>query len=56
MLDQAGMTVSDTAKVTQYLTRAEDVQAYAKVRTRFLGQARTAWILLVVPQLIRPES
>ncbi len=55
MLDRAGMTVSDVVKVTQYLTRAEDVQAYAKVRTRFLGQARPASMLLVVPQLVRPE-
>jgi hypothetical protein len=35
MLEQAGMTVADIVKVTQYLTRAEDMQAYAKVRTRF---------------------
>lgn len=32
MLERAGMTVSDVVKVTQYLTRAEDIQAYAKVR------------------------
>jgi 2-iminobutanoate/2-iminopropanoate deaminase len=55
MLDRAGMMVSDVVKVTQYLTRAEDIQAYAKVRTRFLGQARPASMLLVVPELVRPE-
>ena len=55
MLDQAGMTVGDIVKVTQYLTRAEDIQAYAKVRARFLGQARPASMLLVVRQLVRPE-
>ena len=55
MLDHAGMTVSDIVKVTQYLTRAQDIQAYAKVRTRFLGEARPASMLLVVPQLVRPE-
>lgn len=55
MLDRAGMTVSDVVKVTQYLTRAEDIQAYARVRARFLGPARPASMLLVVPQLVRPE-
>jgi len=34
------MTVADIVKVTQYLTRADDIAAYAKVRSRFLGQVR----------------
>ncbi|HEY1862669.1 MAG TPA: Rid family hydrolase [Roseiarcus sp.] len=55
MLDRARMTVSDLVKVTQYLTRAEDIQAYAKVRNRFLGDARPASMLLVIPELVRPE-
>jgi 2-iminobutanoate/2-iminopropanoate deaminase len=37
MLERAGMTVADIVKVTQYLTRAEDIPAYGRVRTRFLG-------------------
>ncbi|HEX4613416.1 MAG TPA: Rid family hydrolase [Urbifossiella sp.] len=55
MLARAGMTVADTVKVTQYLTRAEDVPAYGKVRARFLGDVRPASMLLVIPQLVRPE-
>jgi 2-iminobutanoate/2-iminopropanoate deaminase len=55
MLEQARMTVADIVKVTQYLTRPEDIPAYAKVRTRFLGEARPASMLLVIPQLVRPE-
>ncbi len=55
MLERAGMTVADVVKVTQYLTRPEDVPAYVEVRTRFLGDARPASMLLVVPQLVRPE-
>jgi 2-iminobutanoate/2-iminopropanoate deaminase len=55
MLNQSGMTVSDIVKVTQYLTRPEDIPAYAKVRARFLGQSRPASMLLVIPQLVRPE-
>jgi len=55
ILGQAGMTVADVVKVTQYLTRPEDIPAYSKVRTRFLGEARPASMLLVIPQLVRPE-
>src|SRR6202007_955437 len=38
MLQQAGMAMTDIVKVTQYLTRAEDIPAYGKVRARFLGE------------------
>jgi 2-iminobutanoate/2-iminopropanoate deaminase len=55
MLERADMTVADIVKVTQYLTRAEDISAYAKVRSHILGDARPAFMLLVVPQLVRPE-
>jgi enamine deaminase RidA (YjgF/YER057c/UK114 family) len=55
MLEQAHMALTDMVKVTQYLTRAEDIVAYAKVRTHFLGDAEPASMLLVVPQLVRPE-
>jgi 2-iminobutanoate/2-iminopropanoate deaminase len=55
MLEQAGMTVADIVKVTQYLTRPEDIPAYSRARTRFLGDARPASMLLVIPQLVRPE-
>jgi enamine deaminase RidA (YjgF/YER057c/UK114 family) len=47
--------VADIVKVTQYLTRAEDIAAYGKVRTRFLGDVRPAAMLLVIPQLVRPD-
>lgn len=55
MLDQAGMAVQDLVKVTHYLTRASDIPAYVKVRARFLGDARPAAMLLIVPELVRPE-
>src|SRR5262249_28389146 len=55
LLEKADMTVADIVKVTQYLTRADDIAAYAKVRTRFLGQVRPASMLLVIPQLVWPE-
>ena len=55
LLDKAGMTVADIVKTTHYLTRAEDIPAYAKVRARYLGDERPASMLLVIPQLVRPE-
>jgi 2-iminobutanoate/2-iminopropanoate deaminase len=53
MLTSANMTVSDVVRVTQYLTRAEDIAEYAKVRARFLGNSEPASMLLVIPQLVR---
>ena len=55
MLERAGMTVNDLVKVTHSLTRVEDIPTYAKVRSRFLGGARPASMLLVTPALVRPE-
>jgi enamine deaminase RidA (YjgF/YER057c/UK114 family) len=55
ILQHADMAMTDVVKVTQYLTRAEDIGTYAKVRTRFVGDARPAFMLLIVPQLVRPE-
>ena len=55
MLEGADMTVADIVKVTQYLTRGEDIPAYGKVRARFLRDTRPASMLLVISQLVRPE-
>lgn len=55
MLALVGMTVHDLVKVTHYLLRAEDIPGYVEVRSRFLGDARPASMLLVVPQLVKPE-
>lgn len=55
MLEQANMGVIDIVKATHYLIRAEDIPAYAKVRSRFLDDHRPASMLSVIPQLVRPE-
>jgi 2-iminobutanoate/2-iminopropanoate deaminase len=55
MLERADMTVADIVKVTQYLTRSEDIAAYAGIRKRFLGDNAPAFMLLVVPRLVWPE-
>ena len=55
MLKRADMTTADLVKVTHYLTRAQDIPGYVKVRSRFLGDVRPASMLLVVDQLVRPD-
>jgi 2-iminobutanoate/2-iminopropanoate deaminase len=55
MLRDAQMSLADVVKVTQYLTRAEDIPVYASVRSRILGEIRPASMLLIIPQLVRPE-
>ena len=55
MLGRADMTVHDLVKVTHYLVRAADIPAYVLVRSRFLGAARPASMLLTVSALARPE-
>lgn len=55
MLKRAGMSVHDLVKVTQYLLRASDIPTYANVRAKFLGEARPASMLLIVPGLVRPD-
>ncbi len=55
MLAAADMGVEDLVKVTHYLLHASDIPDYAKVRSKFLGDARPASMLLIVPELVRPE-
>ena len=55
VLQQAGMTINDIVKVTQYLVSAADIPAYAAVRARALAGARPASMLLIVPALVRPD-
>jgi enamine deaminase RidA (YjgF/YER057c/UK114 family) len=55
MLTKADMSVGDIVKVTQYLTRAEDISEYASIRTKYLGDARPASMLSVVSQLVWPD-
>lgn len=55
MLKAADMSVQDLVKLTQYLTRPADIPAYVQVRTRVLGEARPASMLMVVAGLPRPD-
>jgi 2-iminobutanoate/2-iminopropanoate deaminase len=55
ILEQADMTVHDLVVITQYLLKSSDIPAYAKARAHYLGDARPASMLLVVPALVRPD-
>ena len=55
MLARANMDVNDLVKVTHYLLRAEDIAPYVQVRSKFLGDARPASMLLIVPELVKPN-
>jgi 2-iminobutanoate/2-iminopropanoate deaminase len=55
ILAQAGMGVNDLVKVTHYLVHQKDIKDYVAVRARYLGDARPASMLLVVPGLVKPE-
>ena len=54
-LASAGMDVGHLVKITQYLLRPEDIRAYGAIRARFLGEARPASTLVVVPALVWPD-
>ncbi len=55
MLESAGMTVHDLVKVTHYLLHERDIAEYVKVRSRFLGDARPASMLLTGAGLVKGE-
>jgi 2-iminobutanoate/2-iminopropanoate deaminase len=54
-LSDAGMDANDIVKVTTSLLRTEDIAAYAAIRSSFLADARPAFMLAVVQQLVWPE-
>jgi enamine deaminase RidA (YjgF/YER057c/UK114 family) len=54
ILAASGMGVENLVKCTHFLTRAEDVAVYGKIRAQQLGEARPASTLLVISALARP--
>lgn len=55
LLQDAKMTLKDVVKTTVYLTSADDVPAFRKVRTQRLGDAKPASTLVIVTALVQPE-
>ena len=54
-LASVGGSLANLVKVTTYLTRSQDIEAYRRVRERFLRANRPASTLVVVQALARPE-
>jgi 2-iminobutanoate/2-iminopropanoate deaminase len=54
-LRQAGLELADLVKITQYVTRREDLAAYSEVRNRVLGDLRPASMLVVGAGMVWPE-
>ena len=52
ILAEAGMSVEDIVKLTQYLIRRDDLAAYRDIRSRHLGTCRPASMLSFVPGLV----
>lgn len=55
ILAAAGMGLEDIVKVSQFLTRKQDLAAYREVRGRVMGDLKTASTLVFVPELVGPN-
>lgn len=55
ILEGGGMGIKDLVKVTSFLTRPQDIPAYAKIRDKYLGDMRPATTMVVVQALARPN-
>lgn len=55
MLSAADMGIADVVKITQYLVRRADLEAYRPIRSQFLGGTRPASMLLFVNELVWPN-
>ncbi|MGD9537600.1 MAG: RidA family protein [Alphaproteobacteria bacterium] len=55
ILKEAGMAITDLARMTAYVVGTENFPKYAAVRTRVLAGHRPASTTFFVPGLVRPE-
>jgi len=55
ILGEAGMTMSDIVRVNAYVSAAEHLSGYMKVRDEFIGVPPPASTLLIVQGFARPE-
>ena len=55
LLANSRMMLKDVVKTTVYLTCADDVAAFRKVRALRLGDAKPASTLVIVTALVQPE-
>ncbi|MGE0802761.1 MAG: RidA family protein [Lautropia sp.] len=54
ILAESGMAISDIVKITSFLTRPEDYEAFARVRAARLAGHRTASTAVFVSALVKP--
>jgi 2-iminobutanoate/2-iminopropanoate deaminase len=54
-LDKAEMRIEDIVNVTSTLTNSAHIPADAKVRAEIVGDARPAFMMQIVNQVIRPD-
>ncbi len=55
LLESAKMDIRNIVKITQYITIPENIPAYSKIRSGFLGDLKPASTLLLTPQLALAE-
>jgi 2-iminobutanoate/2-iminopropanoate deaminase len=55
ILGEAGMTLSDIVRVNAYVSAAEHLSGYMKVRDEFVGAPLPASTLMIVQGFARPE-
>ncbi|HYL31803.1 MAG TPA: RidA family protein [Stellaceae bacterium] len=55
VLESAGMGIENLVKVTNYLTKQENIAGYSEVRAKILGAARPISTTVVVQSLVRSE-
>lgn len=55
LLKAANMGVENIVKMTQYLTKSENIPEYSMVRKKIMGNIKTASTLLIVAELGWPE-
>ncbi len=55
ILAEAGMSLSDVVRINAYVSGAEHLSGYMKVRDEFIGKPPPASTLLVVSGFSRPE-
>ena len=55
LLQDGQMTLKDVVKTTVFLTSADDIEGFRKVRGQRLGDNAPASTLVIITQLVRPE-
>ena len=55
ILEEAGFSLSDLVKVNTSVTSADDIEPYKDIRRQALGDLKPAFMLQVIPGMIRPE-